>query len=64
MSEFIRVYRKRNILLIIIFIILNAGLFLLSFSAEKEITLTGDELQSYVDGFEEYYDKINTYNRN
>ena len=58
MSEFIRVYRKRNILLIIIFIILNAGLFLLSFSAEKEITLTGDELQSYVDGFEEYYDKI------
>ena len=58
MSEFIRVYRKRNILLIVIFVILNAGLFLLSCSAEKEITLTGDELQSYVDGFEEYYDKI------
>ena len=58
MSEFVRVYRKKNILLITIFIVLNAGLFLLSCSAEKEITLTGDELQNYVDSFEEYYEKI------
>ena len=58
MSEFVRVYRKRNIMLIIIFVVLNAGLFLLSCSTEKEITLTGDELQSYIDGFEEYYENI------
>lgn len=58
MSEFIRVYRKKNILLVIILVILNAGLFILSCSSEKEITKTGEELQACIDGFEEYSENI------
>ncbi len=60
MNEFCRIYRKRNVILVVIFVILSAGLFLLSCTTEKEITLTGYDLQLYIDGFDEYYENIKT----
>lgn len=58
MNEFVRIFRKRNVFLLIILVVLNTGIFMLSFNTEKEITLTGEKLQSYTDGYEEYYESV------
>ena len=58
MNEFIRVFRKRNVFLLIILVVLNTGLFMLSFNTEKEITLTGEELKNYINGYEDYYENV------
>lgn len=54
MNELKRIFDQKTIFFLIILMIINAGLFMMSFSAEKDITLTGKELESYIDGYHEF----------
>lgn len=54
MREFFRVYRKKNVFLLLILVILNFGLFYMSYSPERQITLTGTELRDYIADYHEY----------
>lgn len=54
MNELKRIFNQKTIFLLVILVIINAGLFMMSFSTEKDITLTGKELESYIDGYHEF----------
>lgn len=58
MSELIRVYRRKNIFLLLILCVLNISIFLVSYSPEKNITLTGDELGEYIFGYGEFVSSV------
>lgn len=58
MSEFKRLYCKNILLLLAALIIINIGLFILSCSPEKDITLTGKELEAYIDEYPEFLKNV------
>ncbi|MCM1228403.1 MAG: hypothetical protein NC320_13455 [Clostridium sp.] len=58
MSEFKRLYCRNILLLLAALIIINIGLFILSCSPEKAITLTGEELEAYIDEYPEFLENV------
>ncbi len=54
MSEFKRLFGRKTIFMLLAFVIINTGLFMMSFATEKNITLTGSELESHISGYPEF----------
>ncbi len=54
MSEFKRLFGRKTIFMLLAFVIINMGLFMMSFATEKNITLTGSELESYISEYPEF----------
>lgn len=54
MSEFKRLFGRKTVFILLALVIINAGLFMMSFATEKNITLTGNELESYISEYPEF----------
>lgn len=54
MSEFKRLFGKKTVLILLALVIINIGLFMMSCGTEKDITLTGYELESYISEYPEF----------
>ena len=51
MNEFLRIYRRKNIILLCLLMFLNTGIFVLCADPEKSITKTGAELSEYLEQY-------------
>lgn len=60
MSELKRLYNLKTLFLLLALIIINTGLFMMSCDKEKKITLTGDELQTYIDEYPDFLKQTKT----
>lgn len=54
MSEFKRLFGRKTVFMLLALVIINVGLFMMSFATEKDITLTGNELESYISDYPEF----------
>ncbi len=54
MSEFKRLLGRKTVFILLTLVIINVGLFMMSFATEKDITLTGNELESYISEYPEF----------
>ena len=57
MSEFKRLFGRKTVFMLLALVIINVGLFMMSFATEKDITLTGSELESYISEYPEFLRK-------
>ena len=57
MVEFLRVYNKKTIMLFSLLLIAGISIFIFAANPNKEITLTGDELEEYINGYPYFLDK-------
>ncbi len=64
MNELKRLYSKKTLFILAALIIINMGLFMLSCAPEREITLTGEALESYIDEYPEFLEKTKENGRN
>lgn len=63
MSELLRVYRKKNLMLLIVLSVINFALFLFSAAPDKEITLTGEALENYIDSYPAFLEQTSENSR-
>ena len=54
MSEFKRLFGIKTVFILLALVIINVGIFIMSFATEKNITLTGDELETYISEYPEF----------
>lgn len=54
MSEFKRLFGIKTAFILLALVIINVGIFMMSFATEKNITLTGDELETYISEYPEF----------
>lgn len=57
MVEFLRVYNKKTLMLFSLLLVVGISIFIFAANPNKEITLTGDELEEYIDGYPYFLDK-------
>ena len=57
MKEFLRVFNKRTLLLLAILCFLNTGILMLCADPDKSITLTGEELDLYVQDYPKFLER-------
>lgn len=57
MKEFLRVFNKRTLLLLAILCFLNTGILMLCADPDKSITLTGEELDFYVQDYPKFLER-------
>ena len=57
MSEFKRLFGRKTVFMLLALVIINVGLFMMSFATEKDITLTGSELERYISEYPEFLRK-------
>ncbi|MCR5206603.1 MAG: hypothetical protein K6E47_16360 [Lachnospiraceae bacterium] len=57
MVELLRVYNKKTIMLFSLLLVASISIFIFGANPNKEITLTGDELEQYINGYPYFLDK-------
>ncbi len=57
MKEFLRVFNKRTWFLLLLLCFINVGILILCADTEKEITITGEELNSYLQDYPGFLDR-------
>jgi len=57
MVEFLRVYNKKTIMLFSLLLVASISIFIFGANPNKEITLTGDELEQYINGYPYFLEK-------
>ncbi len=54
MSELKRLYNLKTLFILLALVIINTGLFMMSCDTDKQITLTGNDLQTYIDEYPDF----------
>ena len=57
MAELLRVCGRRNLIILLLLVFLNTGIFILCADPEKNITKTGEDLEQYLDNYPQYIEK-------
>ena len=57
MAELLRVFGRRNLIILLLLVFLNTGIFILCADPEKSITKTGEELEHYLNNYPQYIEK-------
>ena len=57
MAELLRVFSRRNLIILLLLVFLNTGIFILCADPEKNITRTGEELEQYLNNYPQYIEK-------
>ncbi|MBP5332096.1 MAG: hypothetical protein J6Y89_09620 [Lachnospiraceae bacterium] len=63
MHEALRVFNKKSLILLLILCVINMGIFILCADPGKNITKTGEELDSYIQRYPAFLDKTITSSR-
>lgn len=54
MNEFVRIFSRRILIIFTVLMILNAGIFVISVRTQKDVTLTGEALEQYIEEYPEF----------
>lgn len=57
MAELLRVFGRRNFIILLLLVFLNTGIFILCADPERIITRTGEELEQYLENYPRYIEK-------
>ncbi|MBR6476788.1 MAG: hypothetical protein IKS98_15275 [Lachnospiraceae bacterium] len=57
MVEFLRVYNRKTLILFSLLMVVSISIFIFGANPNKEITLTGEELEQYIEGYPRFLEK-------